>query len=84
MIIILLFSCFVFVYFHVGRVYLYSTLSVYDTYCCYQNHRLLFMKLCNSYIHVLMRDEKEGRKKQARSNNTQSSHMYYMYINAHA
>ena len=43
-----------------------------------------------SYVHVLMRDEKEGRKKQARSNkqqgkatqHTQSSHLY-MYIHAY-
>ena len=48
-----------------------------------QTHRDMYNSI-NNHIHVLIRDEKEGRKKQARSNkqqgkatqHTQGSHLY--------
>ena len=40
-------------------------------------------KAVTSHVHILMRDEKEGRKKQARSNKQQGRAHMYMQLQVH-
>ena len=56
------------------HVYMYVSLPVCRCECvcarvCESTH--LYMYMYNVHAHVVMRDEKEGRKKQARSNKQQ-------------